>query len=271
MRRNGIPNAMAVGLLIAGILIGVTGYYVATPHQTKVVTQTETTTAKSTTTATLTIPTTTTETSTIPTTMTTALTTTVTAPATALVGCGSVITTDTTLSTDIGPCSGYGLMIDANGITLNCAGHRISGFAYNAGFGPDAGITLTAISGATVENCDVTGFTYGLRLTGSTNNHLTGNTASTNGFADFYLVTSSNNNALSGNTATNSNVYGFFLTRSFYNTLSANRANNNGYFGYSDFTTGSATAGTANTYSGDECTGNGSGGSSPSGLCIPQS
>lgn len=52
MRRKGVSNAIAAGLLVVGILIGLTGYYVATTYQTKVVIQTETTTARLTTTAT---------------------------------------------------------------------------------------------------------------------------------------------------------------------------------------------------------------------------
>jgi len=45
MRRNGVSNAIAAGFLVAGILIGLTGYYVATNLPTKIETQTETTTA----------------------------------------------------------------------------------------------------------------------------------------------------------------------------------------------------------------------------------
>ena len=43
MGRNGVSNAIATGLLVVGILIGVTGFYAAT-YQTKTATQTETTT-----------------------------------------------------------------------------------------------------------------------------------------------------------------------------------------------------------------------------------
>ncbi len=56
MRRSGVSNAVAAGLLVVGILIGATGFYAATTYQTKTVTQTETTTAKLTTTATVTLP-----------------------------------------------------------------------------------------------------------------------------------------------------------------------------------------------------------------------
>lgn len=55
MRRNGAPNAIAAGLLVVAVLIGLTGYYVATTYQTKIVTQTETATVKLATTATQTV------------------------------------------------------------------------------------------------------------------------------------------------------------------------------------------------------------------------
>ena len=34
MRRNGVSDAIATGLLIAGIIIGAAGYYMASPYQT---------------------------------------------------------------------------------------------------------------------------------------------------------------------------------------------------------------------------------------------
>jgi predicted secreted protein len=55
MRRNGVSNAIAAGLIVVGILIGATGFYAAT-YQTGTATQTETTTATLTTTATVTPP-----------------------------------------------------------------------------------------------------------------------------------------------------------------------------------------------------------------------
>jgi predicted secreted protein len=56
MRRNGVSNAIAAGLLVVGILIGATGFYAATTYQTKTTTRTETTTARLTTTAIVTLP-----------------------------------------------------------------------------------------------------------------------------------------------------------------------------------------------------------------------
>jgi parallel beta-helix repeat protein len=51
------------------------------------------------------------------------------------------------------------------------------------------------------------------------------------------------------------------------NTLTNNKAVNNGAFGYFDSSTGSGTAGTADTYTRNVCEANTSGGSSPAGLC----
>lgn len=61
MRRTGVSNGIALGLLVAGILIGLTGYFVATTSQTKTTTQTETTTMSLTEPTTITQPTTITE------------------------------------------------------------------------------------------------------------------------------------------------------------------------------------------------------------------
>ena len=82
MRRKGVSNAMATGLLIAGILIGVTGYYLAAAYQPSTATRTDTTTARFTTTVrtirltTITQSTTQTQTTTQPTTFTQRQTTT---------------------------------------------------------------------------------------------------------------------------------------------------------------------------------------------------
>ena len=288
MRRSGVSSAMVAGLLIAGILIGVTGYYVATNYPTKIVTQTETTTGS------------------LGTTSTTTLTAS-TQPV--LIACGSIITTDTTLDMSVGGCDGSGLVIGANGITLDCAGHTIAGIEATE---KDSGINLTGISNVTVKNCRVTGFrndffifdssnnTFtanivlgsegsGFDIFDSSNNTLTGNEANGNSGTDFYLygsdgntltrndavasqegffVSVSSNNTLTLNTA-GSDQYGFFLYGTD-NTLRGNNAVSNSQYGYFDRSTGSGTLGTANSYEGNNCEGNGVGCSSPSGLDTPR-
>jgi parallel beta-helix repeat protein len=205
------------------------------------------------------------------------------------VGCGTTIITDTTLSANIGPCSGNGLVIGHNGITLNCAGHTISGTNTDS----SVGIGLDKITRATVKDCDVTGFYFGIFLNDSSFNILSWNAANNNSEAGFYLWSASNNNTLSGNTANRNlgngfeletfsnnntlsgnkaknNYFGFALSYSENNTLSGNTANANTQYGYFDSTTGSGTRGTSNIYSGNECSLNGWGGSVPSGLGSPQ-
>jgi parallel beta-helix repeat protein len=194
------------------------------------------------------------------------------------------------LSDNIGPCSGNGLVIGADGIVLDCAGYTIS----STGTGTNVGILINGIARVTIRNCQVSGFEYGFYLSGSSNNTLTGNAASNNTQDGFRLYTSSNN-TLSGNTANHNILNGFLLNSTsdnntlvsniansnandgFYldsssniNTLDGNTANRNTQYGYYDSSTGSGTLGTANFYTGDICMSNGIGGSSPSGLGSPQ-
>ncbi len=77
------------------------------------------------------------------------------------VSCGGVITTNTTLTADVGPCSTTaGIVIGADNVTLNLNGHKVSGIG--AGQGTTQGIVGSGVSGATVENGTVTGFDTGV-------------------------------------------------------------------------------------------------------------
>lgn len=168
----------------------------------------------------------------------------------ATIGCGQTITVRTTLIANIGPCTGNGLVIGANGITLNCNGHKIRGTG--AASGAD-GILLYGYTGVRVENCVVTGFDIGIFLRSSSSIVLTHNTADSNGcgiclyLSSFNTLTrntansntpgggfevySSSTNTLKTNTA-DSNSEGFTLSSSNGNTLAGNTANGNegGFF-----------------------------------------
>lgn len=82
MRRTGVSNVIAAGLIIVAIVIGAFGAYVTIPSQTTTTTRTQPTTTTSTTTTTTTEPTTTTQTMTQTQTTTTTTTSTVTQTAT---------------------------------------------------------------------------------------------------------------------------------------------------------------------------------------------
>ncbi len=161
--------------------------------------------------------------------------------------CGSTITTSTTLNASIGPCPGNGLIIGANGITLNCAGQTIGG----SGAADSIGISeITGIARVTVMNCNVTGFYDGFGL-GSSSNTLIGNTANGNGGG--FIIVSSPSSVLIRNTANGNGQVGFFLVLSSSNTLIGNTASDNNVAGFLFVSTSSNTliGNTANSNSFD--------------------
>jgi parallel beta-helix repeat protein len=122
--------------------------------------------------------------------------------------CGDVVTADTTLSADLGPCPGHGLIIEG-AVDLNCREARIVG---RGGGPPESyGIYLRGgnrgrVSGATVRGCAVSGFHDGIRLRAADGNRILGNTTEQNGdFArhegyGINLAQASSANILEGNT-----------------------------------------------------------------------
>jgi parallel beta-helix repeat protein len=101
------------------------------------------------------------------------------------------------------------------------------------------------------------GYGYGIYLSGSSNNTLSGNNASSNsGYGDYsgygygiYLSGSSNNTLSSNNASSNTGSigdysgygYGIYLDSSSNNTLSGNNVNSNsGYYSYGIYLSGSS-------------------------------
>jgi len=77
--------------------------------------------------------------------------------------CGTEITASTTLDRNISGCAGNGLVVSGNGITLDLAGHRISGAGARSGYG----IWLKG-SDVTIRNGRVTGFLDGVHVAPAT-------------------------------------------------------------------------------------------------------
>jgi len=71
--------------------------------------------------------------------------------------CGTEITQDTTLAHNVVGCSGDGLVIAADNVTLDLAGHKISGS------GAGDGVSVRG-SGDVVKNGKITGFDNGVRV-----------------------------------------------------------------------------------------------------------
>jgi len=91
--------------------------------------------------------------------------------------CGQTITAYYTLmGNDLSGCAGNGLILGANGITLDCAGHSITGS------GTGNGVYAELLDSPVVKNCNVSGFEMGIRFSESTNAAALGNTVSGSGY-----------------------------------------------------------------------------------------
>jgi parallel beta-helix repeat protein len=133
------------------------------------------------------------------------------APATAgiVIACGTTITSDTTLSTDVGPCPLDGVIVGADNLTLDLNGHRIFG---TAGTGDGGGVVVRQRQGVTVRNGTVSDFDGGVVIVGGSANTVSGITAVNNigasaghppapatNYSDGILIQASSGNRILGN------------------------------------------------------------------------
>jgi parallel beta-helix repeat protein len=144
--------------------------------------------------------------------------------------CGDTLMESQTMWYDLDDCSGYGLIIGADSITLDGNGHLIDGDGVG---GSEYGIYLDNKEGVTIKNCNVQQFSLaGIYLcNGSNNNVLIDNFANNENGRGIFLFNSSNHNVLTNNTANNNRVHGIELEYSSFNTLTGNTANENNQFG----------------------------------------
>ncbi len=87
--------------------------------------------------------------------------------------CGRVVTESIVLSSDIGPCAGNGVIVGADGITVDLGGRTIFGFAGPAD-GNAAGIRLPGRTRVTVTNGTVRDFDAGVVIRNGGLNTVTG-------------------------------------------------------------------------------------------------
>jgi parallel beta-helix repeat protein len=83
------------------------------------------------------------------------------------VGCGQVITTDTKLDGDVGPCGDNGIIVAADDVTLDLNGHRVFGAP---GPGDGAGVLVSQRRGVHITNGVVTDFDGGVAIEGGHDN-----------------------------------------------------------------------------------------------------
>jgi hypothetical protein len=136
--------------------------------------------------------------------------------------CGDVITKNTTLVADIGPCPGNGIIIGADNIRLNLNGHTISGTP-GPGDGNAAGIRLPFRTGVTItghpgksgKTGTVTGFDAGLVVNGGSGNTIENLVVRDNigpddpdvALGDGIVLVSSANNRITNNVVAHNGTY----------------------------------------------------------------
>jgi len=162
--------------------------------------------------------------------------------------CGTVLISSVTLSSDLTGCTGDGLVVGADGITVDLHGHSVAGDAISHAE-PDVGIRVQGHDGVTVVNGTVTGFDRGVVLsdsrggrvehlssTGMTRSgiYLVGSTLTTVRFntssqndVGIYLGSGSTHNTVASNHASNSEQ-GITIDGAAGNLVTANRVDSNG-------------------------------------------
>ncbi len=129
------------------------------------------------------------------------------------ISCGNTITSDTTLTADITGCTGHGIIIGADNIVLDCAGHTIAGMDVYNTYGVkniDSGY-----ANVTVKNCIVRDFEHGIYFGGHGN--IINNTVVSNTDSGIRLYQSSNNQIT--NSVASNNGYGIMLFYSSNNRI----------------------------------------------------
>jgi parallel beta-helix repeat protein len=128
----------------------------------------------------------------------------------AAVGCGTTVMADLTLTADIGPCRGEGLVIGANNVDLDLGGHRVFGTTRT---GDGIGIAVPSRTNVTVRNGTVAQFDAGVVIDGGSNNvieHITANFnqgGARSDFGDGILISDSSGNTVRDNNVTNNGPF----------------------------------------------------------------
>lgn len=129
----------------------------------------------------------------------------------ATLGCGATVTTSVTLTADIGPCPDTALVVTANGVTLDLAGHTVRGDGNPATTPDQVGILLRFVSNVVVKNGTARDFNAGVVISQGGGNTIQDMTVTNN-----------------VGTATSAHGDGIFLFASNDNKLLRNRVTSNG-------------------------------------------
>ncbi|MDQ4068619.1 MAG: right-handed parallel beta-helix repeat-containing protein [Actinomycetota bacterium] len=134
----------------------------------------------------------------------------------AAVACGQTITQSTVLTAHVGPCPNNGIIIGADNIVLDLAGHRVFGTPQS---GDGAGILLHDRQGVTVRNGTVEFFDGGVVILGGSgntvlrmfaHNNIGASSSNTGGpalYGDGILIQGSSNNSVIQNSVDNNGPF----------------------------------------------------------------
>lgn len=134
--------------------------------------------------------------------------------------CGDTINVSITLTCNLIDCEADGLVIGADYVTIDGAGHTISGSDHMVG------VYATGRTGVTVRNLVIRNFNQGILLYLCPNSMVIDNTAANNTNNGIW-VSDSPGNMISYNTANRNEGSGIYLSNATYSTVSSNTANSN--------------------------------------------
>jgi len=138
------------------------------------------------------------------------------------VSCNETISTDTTLDSDLTKCTGPGIRIGADNITLDLNGHTISGRGKGVGVNNTAGY-----DGVTIEDGSIHNFMESVAIVGASDNHLRGLSLSDNRHVGIYVQDSSAIQ-IEQNSVVDIRFAGIFLGRSHDISVEGNAVSHSG-------------------------------------------
>jgi parallel beta-helix repeat protein len=151
--------------------------------------------------------------------------------------CGDTVTVSTTLRADLRDCPDDGLVIGADGITLDLNGHTVDGDAISGG--DDVGIREAGHHSVVIRHGTVQEFDHAVRLIGASHNLVLQIVAVRNGDAEIgraiLLDTGSDWNRIERNDASSNGRSGVAVLDSRHNLIARNRTSFNGVAGMGIF------------------------------------
>lgn len=164
------------------------------------------------------------------------------------VECGAVITQNIKLLTDVGPCTGDGLIVAVDGVSINLNGHKVFGTQRL-----HVGIRLENVSNVSVVGGTVEGFDTGVLVVGGLTDTVTGVTFRNNRFGIQLQNAPSSGHQISKNVITNNRLIGILLNPDV-SGATVNKNSASGNIGYGIVLAGGASL---NVVSDNDAFGNG--------------